>query len=710
MAAQYWLVRVATRAGLPNAERLDVRSGTAVADAWKQVAATCHVDSDTLAGVVAKAFLVPVANLRKAEPTAVKLLPASTARKHGVLPLRDRERQLIVATADPTNIDAQKDIGFASGRTPSFEVAPPDPLQRAIDAAYSIDGTVENLLRLVDHGQIELVADESTYENVKLEDTASPPVVRLANAIIFEAIRLGASDVHLQPTSTGGIVRNRVDGVLRTGMRVPLPVFARVISRIKVIARLDIADHIRPQDGHMHVSVSGREYDLRISTVPTRDAEKCVIRILDPNVSRTLDEIGLPAQEMELFRRQLRRRDGVVVVTGPTGSGKTTTLYGALREVATEDVNAMTVEDPIEYELAGLTQIPVEPKRGVTFASALRAILRQDPDIIFVGEIRDPETAEVAVQASLTGHLVLTTLHTNEALGAILRLSDLGVEPAAITQTLRASMAQRLLRRVCPECSEPVGDQLTPNEQRLSTEYGSRPRMRARGCERCSQSGYRGRVPIVELFVMNPALERLILSGASFADLTTAAAKAGMRTMREVALERVRNGETTLEEVERVLGEPSGFEPSARVLAPTVGATTVDAAADGDAAGPSEIFVVDDDFSTRLIARALLEREGYRVSEAKDGREALDILATDPGFTLMVLDLEMPHIGGRDVLKALRDSAATAALPVIVLTGTPDPEAEIELLQQGADDYLRKPLDPARFLTRVKAVLRRANG
>jgi general secretion pathway protein E len=300
--------------------------------------------------------------------------------------------------------------------------------------------------------------------------------------------------------------------------------------------------------------VDGKVQDLRISTVPTRQAEKAVIRILHPEGNRTLEDLLMPPGELARVRQLLGYRDGIIAVTGPTGSGKTTSLYAALREIATSEVNVMSDEDPVEYELAGITQIQVEVQRGVTFASALRAILRQDPDVIFIGEIRDAETAEVAVHASMTGHLVLATLHTNDAVSAVTRLQHLGLDAASVASTLRGAVAQRLLRSVCLHCAEPINGALTPDEERLSLQYALEPRVRARGCSRCAQIGYRGRVPIVEVMTSNAELRELIATGATTLELQRAATVSGMRSLLKVAVERAAAGETTLQEVERVVG------------------------------------------------------------------------------------------------------------------------------------------------------------
>ena len=564
-------------------------------------------------------------------------------------------------------------MGFAAGRAITFEVAPPAAIAQATDLRYAPDDVVSQLLDrtgLMEEIDVTVV-EEQGPEAVVAHDLDAAPVVKLTAIILADAVKSGALDIHLEPGRDGGQVRFRVDGVLRTYMRIPMTALNRVISRIKVMGKLDIADRLRPQDGRARVQLAGKVVDLRLSTVPTRDAEKAVIRILDPTSTKRLEDLNVPALELQRFRKLLLHRDGIVVVTGPTGSGKTTTLYAALREVATGEVNVMTVEDPVEYEMPGLTQIQVEPKRGVTFASALRSILRQDPNVIFVGEIRDLETAEIAVQAAYTGHLVLATIHANDAAGAIDRFIDLGLDRAKITGTLRGALAQRLIRRLCAACATPVGVSLTPAEQKLAARYGVKPVRRAVGCDACAQTGYLGRMSVMEVM--------------------TGTTTSGMRPMREVALERVTAGETTLEEVERVLGD-SG---------------TVDVPATATPAAP-HILVVDDDNVNRVMAKAVLEKGGFRVTEAKDGLEALEQVQGASDIQLMVLDLDMPQMGGAEVLERVRHAKATAALPVIVLTGSESSATEVEVMDRGADDYVRKPIDGPRFVARVKAALRRA--
>jgi type II secretory ATPase GspE/PulE/Tfp pilus assembly ATPase PilB-like protein/CheY-like chemotaxis protein len=732
MSATHWIQRVAAREGFPGAGAIEIPAHASIEEAWSATMKACSVDADGLAAAVARSFRTQVADFSLTEATAAKLLPASIARKFGVFPLRDTDRYLVVATADPTHVLAEQEVGFSSGRTPQLHIASPWAIAKALDAAYSPDRAAESLLEGVSESVgdlVEVVGVTDEPEEVSAEETASGPVVRLTNLVLIEAIERGASDIHIQPTATGGVVRYRVDGILRNGMQMPAQVLSRVVSRIKVMSRLDIADRLRPQDGRARLVIEGQKYDLRISTVPTRRAEKVVVRVLRPLKSGALEDTGMPVREVERLRQVLANRDGIVVVTGPTGSGKTTTMYAALQEIATEDVNIMTVEDPVEYELQGLTQIQVEHKQGVTFASALRAILRQDPDVIFVGEVRDLETAEMAAQASLTGHLVLATLHTNDAVGAVRRFTDLGLDSATVADSLRAALAQRLLRRVCPDCAQPATEPLTSVERHLAKKFGVAPTVRAVGCEACAQHGYRGRLPVMELFLTSPAVQRLILEGAPPYLLQEQVRSEGMVTLLESALQRVRDGETTLEEVARVVGDEghAGADAASEALALERPDMAPSPAAAAPASAPGfqvlpplddqeqdenapRILVVDDDGATRHIARGLLTKEGFRVSEAADGSEALVYLARGDAFDLMVLDLDMPMLGGREVLRAVRASLSTAGLPIVVLTGTPDPGAEIEVMEQGADDYIRKPIDPPRFLTRVKAALRRARG
>jgi type II secretory ATPase GspE/PulE/Tfp pilus assembly ATPase PilB-like protein len=453
-----------------------------------------------------------------------------------------------------------------------------------------------------------------------------------------------------------------------------MPIFNRVVLRIKVMGGLDIADRMRPLDGRSRIRLSeGKTVDLRLSTVPTRDSEKVVIRILDAASTRKLKEVGLPKPELDRIRTLIAHRDGIVLLTGPTGSGTTTMLYGAIQDMATGAVTITTIEDPVEYEVPGITQIQVETKRGVTFASSLRAVLRQDPDVIFVGEIRDSDTAVTAAHAALTGHLVLSTLHTNDAVGVIARLADLGLDAPTIATSLRGAVAQRLLRRLCLHCRADVTEPLKVDEERLRLRTGVRPVRRAVGCDRCGTSGFLGRMAVAEVLVVSLAIESMINAGEAAAAILAQARSEGMRVIAEVALDAVRAGDTTLEEVERVIG----FDDLAALSA------------------KPRALIVDDDPVLRQLASTLLTQQGFEAEEVADADEALASIGANGAPQLMILDLGLPGMGGRELLGRLRAVDALRRMPIIILTGS-------------ADDYLRKSIDPPKFVARVKAAARRA--
>jgi len=690
--AVHWLVRIAERAGLGASDRVDVPAGAPIEDAWTVVQRGYGISEDDLAALVASYYRLDVANFTTADSNAALLVPEAMARKHRVFALVEDDRHLVLATCDPTDVEMERAIGFSTGRTVVFQIASPGQIMDALDGRFSPEKQVETLLgnlELEDADAIKLV-EEMGPEDVSEDDVQSTPVVKLTNLVITDGIAQGASDIHIEPGRKVGSVRYRVDGVLRKHMDLPMAALNRVISRIKILSKLDIADRLRPQDGKARVRIKNLYYDLRVSTLPAAGSEKCVIRVLDSSASLTLDDLDLPGPELDRLRQLMTYRDGVVVITGPTGSGKTTTLYGALREMADGKINIMTVEDPIEYDLPAVTQTQVEKKQGMTFGAALRALLRQDPDVILVGEIRDKETAEVAAQAAMTGHLVLTTVHANDSVAAVARLADIGLPYPTIANTLRGALAQRLLRKVCATCAEPVRGNLTPDEQRLTERHGIEPVVRAVGCSECGFTGYRGRIPVVEVMIAGPRFAAAIEQRKGQDTLRRVAVQGGMREIHEVGLELVKQSRTTLIEVERVLGQV--IEDEEKV----------------EESGPPKLLVVDDDADARLLVRTVMEKEGFDVTEARDGHEALDILKEDPEFSIVILDLMMPGMDGHEVLNQIRGSVETAALPVLIRTGTGTERDEEELLLAGADEFVPKTMDPARLLARVRAILRRA--
>ena len=694
----HWLAAAAARAGIKGADVLVIPSDISLIDAWEIASRTLGISAPELAKALAPAFGLAEAEFEKAEPRALSLLPERIARKYHVFPLREDERHLVVATCDPTNIEVEHAIGFAAGRRPIFELATPAAIDEALFQSFSSgERAMDQLLSSVDEQVADAVriVEELEPEAVAASEVDSAPVVKLTNLILRDAILQSASDIHIEPGAKGGTVRFRVDGVMRHYMQLPMVALNRVVSRIKVLGKLDIADRIRPQDGRSRVSVDGRYVDLRISTVATRDAEKAVIRILRPENTRKLEEIGITPRELARLRQLLNCRDGIVIVTGPTGSGKTTTLYSAIREIATGEVNISTVEDPVEYELPGITQIQVDPKRGITFANSLRALLRQDPDVIFVGEIRDNETAHIAAQAAMTGHLVLATLHTNDAMSTITRLQDLGLDRQTIATTLRGTLAQRLIRRVCPDCAQPLIGSLTEEEETLGARYGVLPLSRAMGCKRCGNTGYRGRLPLIEVSVITPTLADMIAGGATANALQRTAIAQGMASMRDVAVARVRRGETTLQEVERVIGDQIEDQKAE--------------------SGPPSILVVNADPAWRRMACALLESGGFRVTEAVDATQAMQLMGTGEEFALMVTDLMMPALGSPSLAQqnvpALRATTSMPAIGIVPSSpqrSTPQLRATTAMpaIATGTDGQPQN-VDWARFTATVQSAIRR---
>ena len=687
----HWLAAAAARAGMKGADSLVIPGDISLVDSWEIASRTLGLSAPELASSLAAAFGLAEADFQKAEARALALLPERIARKYHVFPLREDDRHLVIATSDPTNIEVEHAIGFASGRRPIFELASPAAIEEALQHGYAAGHSLDQLLNSVDEQVADAVriVEELEPEQVGAAEVDSAPVVKLTNLILRDAIQQGASDIHIEPGLKGGTVRFRVDGVMRQHMHLPMAALNRVVSRVKVLGKLDIADRLRPQDGRTRIAVEGRYVDLRLSTVSTRDAEKAVIRILRPENTRKLDEVGITPRELARLRQLLNCRDGIVIVTGPTGSGKTTTLYSAIREIATGELNISTVEDPVEYELPGITQIQVDPKRGVTFANSLRALLRQDPDVIFVGEIRDTETAQIAAQAAMTGHLVLATLHTNDAMSSITRLQDLGLDRQTIATTLRGTLAQRLIRRVCPDCAQPLIGSLTEEEETLGARFGVLPLSRAVGCKKCGNTGYRGRLPIIEVAVVTPSLADMIAGGASAHALQRAAIAQGMAPMRDVAIARVRRGETTLQEIERVIGDNIDEQQQTQ-------------------SGPPSILVVNADPAWRRMARALLEGGGFRVSEAVDAAQAMQIMSSGEEFALMVTDLMMPSLAAPTVPSQRAPSLRpTTAVPAINLPPEPAQPALPAPQTPALPEPQAQSVDWARFAATVQSSIRR---
>ena len=473
----------------------------------------------------------PAADFTRVDPRAVALLAERWARRHGVLPVTIERGALLVATSDPLDLDAERAVAFATGQRVRWVVAPADEIARQIDRWYAESPSASRRDAATPPVEVQHLAFSTEAAGTPGDD-AGASAVRLVDQLLADGIRNGASDIHIEAEEQGIAVRHRIDGVLRQVRVLPRSAAPALVSRIKILSGLDIADRLRPQDGRARVAVGGSVIDLRVSTLPASHGEKVVIRVLDGSAAgRSLDAIGFAPSDVLRIRSLLEQREGLLLVTGPTGSGKTTTLYAALREISARGVNVVTVEDPIEYRLPGIVQVQVHERAGLTFGAALRSIMRQDPDVILVGEIRDRETAEIAIQASLTGHLVLSTLHTNDAASAVARLADIGVAGYKIATAVKGVIAQRLVRRVCADCL-------------------------AAGCPACDGAGYRGRLAIAEILVASPEFERRVAAGAPTEAIAESARLAGCATLWESGIALVARRETTLDELRRVAAEP----------------------------------------------------------------------------------------------------------------------------------------------------------
>jgi len=484
-------------------------------------------------------------------------IPYAFARTHGVLPLADDGVAVTVLTRPDATVEGIAELRRVLERPLATRPVDAERFAAELARAYNVDdGGARNLPGDLarDADLARLMQDLPEAADDLLDSAAQAPVIRMINGLLLQALRERASDVHFEPYEARAVVRFRIDGVLRDALEPPRALHAALVSRVKIMASLDIAEKRLPQDGRLALKLGDKQVDVRVSTLPTGPGERVVLRLLDKDAAQLdLAALGMDAATLSAIDRLVREPHGIVLVTGPTGSGKTTTLYAALSRLPRGTLNMMTVEDPIEYALDGVAQTQVQPKIDLDFARALRSILRQDPDIIMIGEIRDLETAQIAVQASLTGHLVLATLHTNDAASAMTRLADMGVEPYLLASSLLGVLAQRLVRTLCPACRRPA--QPTPGEALLLAGLGldpSRPTYGAAGCPECGHTGYRGRTGVYELIVVDDAMRRLIHEGAHEHALRAAAASAGMTSLRHDGARWVASGATALAELLRV--------------------------------------------------------------------------------------------------------------------------------------------------------------
>jgi general secretion pathway protein E len=547
-----------TAAQLDDALAQQVEKGGRIGEVLVQLK---FVTGEDLARALALQAGVPYLEIkdRGTSPEIVKNIPINFAKRYEIMPVSEDDDGVLVAVTDPFEMAALDDVAALLGKPVHIGVASSERILNLINAVYERRDTVD-LVDGLTEGSLDSVAHELEGEEVEdlLDATNEAPIIKLINSLIFQAVKDRASDIHIEPGEKDIAVRFRVDGLLRNILRPPKRFQSSIISRVKIMSGLNIAEKRLPQDGRIRTKIAGKDIDIRVSTLPTSFGERVVMRLLDRSaVLLDLEDVGIPAESLNRIRKIINLSHGIFLVTGPTGSGKTTTLYGCLSTINREDINIITVEDPVEYQLKGISQIQVNAKIDLTFASALRSILRQDPDCVLIGEMRDLETAEIAIQASLTGHLVFSTLHTNDSAGAITRLIDMGVEPFLVSSSVVAVMAQRLVRTICPGCKEAY--EPTPEEL---AEVGLRPgnlkdnkAYRGVGCDKCLHSGYKGRSGIYELMMLNDKIRQAVLKNTDSNTIKKMAVADGMRTLRDDGAAKIIAGMTTIEEVLRVTQE-----------------------------------------------------------------------------------------------------------------------------------------------------------
>ena len=724
---------------------------------------------DEIAALLGSELRVPLVDLKSVpfNEGGTDLVDESMAHRFQLVPIRLQRDLLVVAMANPLDQEALRQVEFATGLRVKPAVAVRSHVLEAIAHVYKREGALDALLADVpDAPNVHLIRTPGDVDDRKelqalTREAEQPPIVKMVNLILLEAFNSKASDIHIEPGPNALVVRYRVNGILEDSLQVPKWVHGPAIARIKVMAKLDITERRLPQDGHLSVRHQNALIDIRVSSLPTTYGEKIVMRVLDPSIGpRRIDELGLGPEALETIRRVIQRPEGMILVTGPTGSGKTTTLYAILQEILSASLNIVTIENPVEYQVKGVSQVEVNEKQGFTFAGALRSVLRQDPDVILVGEIRDKETAEIAFQAAQTGHLVLSTLHTNDTAATITRLLDLGIEPFVVAPSLLAVVAQRLVRTVCPACAAPAStDDDTAAALGLRDRTGLR---RGRGCSACRKTGFNGRTGCYEILPVSRRVQQMIEQRAAESALRVAAEQAGMKSLREEARAKVESGVTTPEEVVRVVQFESrgpscpacaasveesftmcpycraslrltcggcgvalkkewaacpfcGVESQAAPASPPSAPVAETAPANEEPAvgriDVPRILVVDDHDDVRDLVRRAIQKSPFpvEIDLAANGSDALARVAAQPPH-LIVLDVMMPGMDVFEVCRRLRADLKTALIPVLMLTARDDADSKRTGFLAGTDDYVVKPFDRAELIARVQRLLQRSYG
>jgi len=747
-------------AGMSRVERATSIGASAV-DAIIDAGVMAEYD---LARTIATELRLPLLDLRSNAPdeTGATVLTKSTAQHYGLVPLKLSKDVMVVAMANPYDQEALRSIETSARLTLQPVVAARGQLVEAMESLYKGEASLDVLLAEVPATPALEVVNNSN-ETLDPEDVQAitreaeqPPIVKMVNLILYEAFNARASDVHIEPGPNVVLVRFRIDGVLEDHLQIPKWVQGPITARIKVMAKLDITERRVPQDGHLGVRVREDAIDVRVSSMPTTYGEKIVMRLLDPsNGPRKLGEIGMSAADLATLRGVIQRPEGMILVTGPTGSGKTTTLYAIIQELLSPTINIVTIENPVEYELKGVSQISINEKQGLGFATVLRSVLRQDPDVILVGEIRDRETAQIAFQAAQTGHLVLSTVHTNDSVATVTRLIELGVEPQVMAPSLLAVVAQRLVRKVCLGCGEPASvDAEASRVLRLPADKQLRG---ARGCAECRNTGFVGRTGCYEVLRVTKPLQQLIEQKSPETAIRALAEDEGMTQLVDDARAKIVSGITTPAEVLRVVEVvsrgpscPACHHPvdaafsvcpfcraalrkncsgcgvelkkkwsacpfcGVEVAPPSIAPRSPVIAAVAKEVGAFEvpkILAVDDDCDVLELVRLTLKRSPFpvEIEVAENGHVALAKIAASRPH-LVILDLMMPGLDGFEVCRRLRSDLSTAFIPVLMLTALADSDSKRLAFLAGTDDYVVKPFDLSELHARVQRLLQRTYG
>lgn len=648
----------------------------------------------------------------------LKAIEMSLWKKHRILPLSMWNRELLLGMANPLDTEIVRNLEFDLQLKMKVCVCKEQDIMDVLLSGSGIREALDfkTLLKVDSKGpELKPLAQETRHleSNIATEDISAPTVIRLVNKIFAGSIQKQASDLHITPESNKLVVRVRIDGIMRHFIDIPESYMTAVIARIKVLCGMDIAEKRNPQDGRLRLKTNHGNRDLRISTIPTVYGENIVARILTSEISNlNYETLGMPRLIIDNFERSLHVTSKVNLVAGPTGSGKTSTLYAGILKIRDGTSHIITIEDPIEYRIQGVNQIQLNTKAGMNFASALRSILRQDPDIIMVGEIRDPETASLAMQVAQTGHLVLSTIHTNSAAAAITRLRDLDVPSFLIASSLGSVLAQRLLRRLCDKCKAPISAEAADRLKTLNVDVAGL--MQAKGCEDCEGSGYKGRIGVYSMLNVGLNVAAAVRDERSEPEIETIARQSGFESLEDAALKIATIGITSIEEIERVIGplENKYLLDQERLVNLDKAMVVDQAPAKGEEKEDTgviqkrKVLIVDDDENIRAIYQMILEYEMFEVIQAENGIDALNkIYENTP--ELILLDLMMPKMSGMEMIEKLRANPQTKNIPVLVLTAAATEENELDLMRKGADDFISKTSKSEIIVARINRLLNR---